>query len=260
MKHVGTRGDPKSVVALEQLTGYRNRLINADFSVNQRSVSGTVTLAAGQYGHDGFKGGASGCTYTFSTSNNVTTLTITAGSLQQVAEGLRLTGGAYVLSWTGTAQGRIAGGSYGASGVTASVTGGTNTTVEWGTGTLSYPQFEPGTTPTSTELVPTEKQIAACKRYYQAYWGASTGGATFAARGAPGGGNGIYFNTVLQVEMRAAPTATVVGSFTTNNCSQPVLNAATKNTITLVGNAAANGDAFFFSTSTSVGFTLSAEL
>ena len=238
----------------------RNRLINSDFSVNQRGASGTVALAAGAFGHDRWRAGSSGCTYTFSTTNNVTTITISSGSLQQVIEGARLDSGTHVLSWSGTAQGRVGSGSYGASGLTASVTGGTNTTIEFGIGTLTQPQFEPGTAATSPEKVDPEKNLAACKRFYQAYWGASTGGATFAARGAPGGGNGIYFNSVLQVEMRAAPTATVVGPFTTSNCGQPVLNAATKNTITLVGNCAANGDAYFFSTSTSVGFTLNAEL
>ena len=70
--------------------GFKNRIINGQLNINQRGVSGTVTLAAGAYGHDRFKGGASGCTYTFATSGNVTTLTISAGSLIQVIEGLNL--------------------------------------------------------------------------------------------------------------------------------------------------------------------------
>jgi hypothetical protein len=105
--------------------GFKNRLINAQLNINQRGVSGTVTLAAGAYGHDRFKGGASGCTYTFATSNNVTTLTISAGSLIQVIEGLNLESGTYVLSWSGTAQGKIGAGSFSATGVTGSITGGT---------------------------------------------------------------------------------------------------------------------------------------
>ncbi|MFN5350882.1 MAG: hypothetical protein ACK5A0_15345, partial [Polaromonas sp.] len=62
-------------------SGFKNRIINGQLNINQRGVSGTVTLAAGAYGHDRFKAGASGCTYTFATSANVTTLTITAGTL-----------------------------------------------------------------------------------------------------------------------------------------------------------------------------------
>jgi len=78
--------------------GVKNAIINGNFQINQRGVSGTVTLAAGAYGHDRFKAGASGCTYTFATSNNVTTLTISAGSLIQVVEGLNLYTDTYTLS------------------------------------------------------------------------------------------------------------------------------------------------------------------
>ena len=41
---------------------FKNRLINAQLLINQRGVSGTVTLSAGAYGHDRFKASASGCT------------------------------------------------------------------------------------------------------------------------------------------------------------------------------------------------------
>jgi hypothetical protein len=150
--------------------GFKNRLINGQLLINQRGVSGTVVLTAGSYGHDRFKAGASGCTYTFATSNNVTTLTITAGSLQQVIEGLNLESGTYVLSWSGTAQGRIAGGSYGASGaVNATVVGGTNTTVEFNAGTLSLPQLEKGSTATSFDYRPYSTELALCQRYLPAY-------------------------------------------------------------------------------------------
>jgi len=145
--------------------GFKNRLINAAGLINQREVSGTVTLAAGVYGHDRFKAGASGCTYTFSTSGNVTTFTIAAGSLVQVIEGLNLETGTYCLSWAGSAQAKIASGAFAASGVTATITGGTNTSVEFGTGTLALPQFERGTTATAFDyrLYPTE--LALCQRY-----------------------------------------------------------------------------------------------
>ncbi|HEY8606636.1 MAG TPA: hypothetical protein VIM12_05920 [Noviherbaspirillum sp.] len=121
-----------------------NVLINSNFGENKRAVSGTVTLAAGAYGHDRWKAGAAGCTYTFSNSGGVTTLNITAGSLIQVIEGEQLHTGTHVLCWTGTAQGKIGAGSYSSSGVTASVAGGTNLNVEFGTGTLSCPHLRPG--------------------------------------------------------------------------------------------------------------------
>lgn len=145
--------------------GFKNLLINSKFNINQRGVTGTVTLAAGAYGHDRWKAGSGGCTYTFSTTAGVTTLTITAGTLLQVIEGNNLLSGNHVLSWTGTATGRIATGGYAASPVTGTVTGGTNTSIEFGTGTLSQPQFEAGANPSRFENRPISVELALCQRY-----------------------------------------------------------------------------------------------
>lgn len=150
-----------------QLAGNRNKIINGNFNINQRSVSGTVNLSAGAYGHDRFKAGASGCTYTFSTSGNVTTITISSGTLQQVIEGINIETGTYVLSWFGTAQGKINSGSYGASGaVTASLTGGSNQTIEFNTGTLTLIQLEKSATATPFENRLYGTELALCQRYY----------------------------------------------------------------------------------------------
>ena len=156
----------------------KNKLINGNFGINQLVVSGTVTLAAGAYGHDGWKAGASGCTYTFAASNNVTTLTISAGSLIQVADGQNLQSGTHVLSWSGTAQGRIDGGIYGASGaVTATAVGGTNMTCEWGTGTLSLTQLEEGSLASRFDFRDDEQRR--CQRYYRtSYNGVAAGSAS----------------------------------------------------------------------------------
>lgn len=144
----------------------RNYIINGGFQINQRGVSGTVTLSAGAYGHDRWKAGASGCTYTFATSGGVTTITISAGSLQQVIEGANLETDTYTLSWGGTAQGKIGGaGSYGASGISASVTGGSNLTIEFNTGTLSKVQLERGSQATDFENRHYAHEEVLCLRY-----------------------------------------------------------------------------------------------
>lgn len=148
--------------------GFRNIVHNAEFVINQRTVSGTVSLSAGAFGHDRWKAGASGCTYTFATSNGLTTLTITAGSLQQVIEDKSVPPGTntMVMSWSGTAQGKIGAGSYSASGVSASVAGGSNLTIEFGTGTLTKVQLELGTSVTPFDRRPYGLEDFLCKRFY----------------------------------------------------------------------------------------------
>jgi hypothetical protein len=179
----------------------RNKIINGNFAVNQRAVSGTVTLSAGAYGHDRFKAGASGCTYTFATVANVTTLTISAGSLQQVIEGNNLLSGTHVLSWAGTAQGKIDGGSYAASGVTGTATGGTNLTVEFGTGTLSKVQLEQGSAVSLFEMKPAGVESVLCKRYFNV----QVMHAQMASAGYGQGGGWMWY---FPITMRAVPTIT----------------------------------------------------
>lgn len=150
----------------------RNKIINGAFGINQRGyVSGAATTA-GQYTLDRWKvTGTQGVT--FATVNNKTTVTIPSGqTLQQVIEGLNLQSGTYVLSWEGTAQGRIAGGAYGTSGgVTASITGGTNTAIEFNAGTVSNVQLEIGTVATPFEHRPYGVELALCQRYFETgFW------------------------------------------------------------------------------------------
>lgn len=175
----------------------KNKLINGNFAVNQRVVAGTVVLAAGVYGHDRWKAGASGCTYTFATSLGVTTITITAGSLQQVIEGGDLFSAVHTLSWAGTAQGKIGAGSYSASGITSSVTGGANLTIEFNTGTVSKVQLEVGSVATPFEHRPYGQELALCQRYYWKIADLGIGVASIAGDG---------FCLKFPVTMRATPT------------------------------------------------------
>ena len=147
----------------------RSAIINGNFGINQRAVSGTVSLAAGIYGHDRWKAGTGGCTYTFATSQNVTTITITAGTLVQVIEGVNLQSGSYILSWTGTATGRVDSGSYGASGTIGTAVGGTNQSIEFSTGTVSKVQYEPGTAITNFTQRQYQAELALCQRYLPAW-------------------------------------------------------------------------------------------
>ena len=161
--------------------GFKNRIINGGFTINQRGYVTNTSLTSGSYGHDRWKGGASNGTYTFtqgSTGVN-TTITITAGSIIQVIEGANLPeGGTYVLSWTGTAQGKIGSGSFGASGITGTITAGTNTNIEFNTGTCGNVQLEVGSTATSFDYRPYGTEFSLCERYFQKYNGNSVGTAS----------------------------------------------------------------------------------
>ena len=167
LNNTGVQFADGGVMSSTKQLGMQNRLHNALFNINQRAVSGTVNLAAGAYGHDRWKAGAGGCTYTFATVGNITTLTITAGTLQQVIEGANLESGTHCLSWTGTATARIDSGAYSTSGMTGTSVGGTNQTIEFSTGTLSLPQYEAGGNPSAFGYRPIGLEEIICKRYYQ---------------------------------------------------------------------------------------------
>jgi hypothetical protein len=184
--------------------GFKNRIINGGFIINQRSyVSGTA-LTSGTYGHDRWKAGTSGCTYTFTQGSLGvnTTITITAGSLQQVIEGCNLAeGGSYILSWTGTAQARFNGGTYGSSPLSVTgITAGTNTTIEFNTGTVNSVQLEVGAISTGYDYRPYATELFLCQRYYE------YGSSLFSGYGAGSASVGSQYS--FKATKRVAPTVT----------------------------------------------------
>lgn len=190
-----------------QLAGLRNRIINGNFGVNQRTYVSGAAVGTGLYGHDRWKMAASADTYTFSTTANVTTVTIPASKvLRQVIEGLNLESGTYTLSWDGTAQGKIGAGSYGTSGITGVIVGGTNTTIEFGPGTVSKVQLEFGSTATVFEQRPIGMELALCQRYYyRVFPNAVSAQLTTAGNSSS---TTVAFGFVsFPTEMRIAPTA-----------------------------------------------------
>lgn len=217
---------------------------NSGFRVNQRAVSGTVTLGASAYGHDRWKAGASGCTYTFAKSNGVTTLTISAGSLLQVVDGEELRTGTYTLSWTGTAQGKIGAGSYSASGVNGSVSGGTNVNIEFNTGTLSQVQFEPGASPTAYNVIDQTDELLTCQRYLPVTDCASLAGHSFGVASA-------YFSPQFRIPARVVPTGltltSAIGSYSVTDLTFTYLSLSA----VTFNRAAIGGGGFSVTTSTS---------
>ena len=198
-----------------------NRIINGNFAINQRvQVSGTA-IGAGSYGHDRWKAGASGCTYTFTAGLPDTTVTITAGTLTQVIEAGMIEGGVYTLSWTGAAQARVyqgtPTGAYAAGPLTtASLLAGVNAIVEFNAGTLTRVKLEIGSVATPFNRQSLAKSMADCQRYYQI-------GMLYLYLGNMGGN----FQTAVNLSgaMRAAPTLVKL-SDTSSNISGLTLNYA----------------------------------
>lgn len=211
-----------------QLAGMRNKIINGGFKVNQREyVSGAATVV-GQYTLDRWKV-TSTAGITFSTTDNKTTVSIPAGqTLQQVIEGLNIQSGTYVLSWEGTAQARIGTGSYGASGsVKSTITGGTNTTVEFSAGTVANVQFELGDAPTVFEQRPIASEVAECLRYYQRYVDLIVSGI------APDTGLRDIYTSFALPTMRATPTVGLTTNSYTNSNGAVIISRNTPNHLRL---------------------------
>ena len=211
---------PDSSTQASSQVGMKNRIIDGGFILNQRGYVSGASLSAGTYAHDRWKAGSGGCTYTFTQGalGVNTTITITAGTLVQVIEGCNLAeGGTYVLSWTGTAQGRLNGGTYGASGsvVITGWTAGTNLNVEFNTGTLGNVQLEKGSTATSFDYRPYGTELALCQRYYEKSYEPSSVPGTVDGLGAAwcyvfistGTVNQMGINMAFRVTKRAQPTA-----------------------------------------------------
>jgi len=183
----------------------RNRLVNGDFRVNQRGYVSAATLAVGVFGFDRWKSNTAATTLPFPGAPQGQ-LVMLDGYVQQVIERAELPAGTYTLSWVGTAQGKIGGGSYASSGVTGTPAGGTNLNIEFNTGTLSLVQFEPGAIATPFERRPYGTELALCQRYYFKLLSPTVNQDPF------GLGQGLSATsgqilTFFPVTMRIAPTA-----------------------------------------------------
>ena len=156
--------------------GFRNVLINGEFRINQRGYTSASNLASGSYGFDRWKSSYTNTTLTFTSAVQGQIVTINSGgSIEQVIERENITAGTYILSWTGTATGRVYNTgatppSYAASPIVVTLDGLANVEVEFtasgGTQTLWKPQLEQNRQPTPFEQRPIGVELALCQRYY----------------------------------------------------------------------------------------------
>jgi hypothetical protein len=209
---------PSSYVNSALLKAGKNRIINGGFIVNQRGYASGTNLASGAYGFDRWKSGYTNTALTFTAGAQDTTVTIsTSGVLQQIIERANMPAGTYVLSWTGTATGRVynSGGTppaYAASPVLVTLNGSANVVVEFtasgGTRTLGTVQLERGTVPSPYEYRLIGEETALCLRYY--YRLSAVTATTTTGRLSPLGFQTSTTNTnipwIFPQKMRAVPT------------------------------------------------------
>ena len=201
---------------LGPLAGFRNRLINSAFGINQRGLTSGTALSSNSYGFDRWKAGTGGCNATFTGGQVFTTVTVGAGSsLVQVIEAGNIEGGTYTLSWSGTALGRVDAGAFLASPVTVTgLAAAVSHTVEFQVGTVLKPQFEPGDVASQWEIRSPATEQQMCDRYY------SQG--SFDWRGYGAAGATVAMQLDLPTAMRAAPSLALVG-VTNTNCGTNAL-------------------------------------
>ncbi len=129
-------------------TNTTNYVLNPNFTVNPRNVSGSIVKAAGAYGHAMWKGGSSGVTYSVAAG----VATVAAGSLVQVIEDPAVADpalpalGVMTMSWVGTATVKINGAAAASSPALFTHTSGA-ITIEVLPGTFSNPVLNVGAAP-----------------------------------------------------------------------------------------------------------------
>jgi len=155
---VSTNGGP--------LGGFRNLLINGNFSVNEWGyVSGTATTGANKYTLDRWRVVVSGQSITFVASGIGRIVTAPAGGVEQVIRGYNIRGGSYVLNWVGTATATV-NGTARTKGEVFTLPVNTDATIRLIGGTASEVQLEFGTVATAFEHRFPADELRLCKRFF----------------------------------------------------------------------------------------------
>ena len=217
-----TTNDIGGVTSINGAGYNKNIAINGGFTINQGAYVSGAVLAAGAYGHDQWKAGSGGGDYTFTQLASNTTITIAANkTLIQPIEDKGVLATRYVVSWTGTALGRVGVNSLTPSGtyvaspiVITGQTAGTVMSIEFGNGasagTLGSVMVEATTGSTPSAWTPYGGifggELQACQRHYYKFTNLPLG---------------LAFTTNLptatlsfKVPMRASPTLDAGATFT----------------------------------------------
>jgi hypothetical protein len=164
----GNAVDARNSLGIGSVFSFRNLVINGNFAFNQRAyASGVATTVANQYTLDRWRVVTSGQNVSFGAGTPDVTVTAPAGGIEQVIEGANIAGGAYTLSWTGTATATVNGAAVTNGGNTASLPANTNVTLRFSGGTVTRVQLELGTVATPFERRHQGIELTLCQRYYE---------------------------------------------------------------------------------------------
>jgi hypothetical protein len=133
-----------------------------------------------------------------------------------------------------------------------------------GTLVLGNVQLEKGSTATSFDQRAYGTELALCQRYYWPLRGTAATPSFIARNNAGAANQGPGLNIKFPQSMRAAPTATQVGSWTQTNTSggagPTTPSCFTTDYVTFYIDSAAAGDCYYYLNGTANGFNFSAEL
>ncbi len=155
-----------------------NIIINGNFTINQRSYTTGTNLASGAFGFDRWKSNYTNTSLTFTSAPQGQSVTISVdGVIRQIIERANVDAGTYVLSFSGTATGRIYNvgatpPSYAASPISFTADGLADVIVEFTavstTKTLSKVKLELGSTASAFVFCGGDiaGELAECQRYF----------------------------------------------------------------------------------------------
>jgi hypothetical protein len=143
----------------------QNLLYNSLGNINQRGyVSGTATTIANQYTIDRYRVVVSGQNLSFTASGNGFIKTAPAGGVEQVIEGINISGGNHAISWTGTATASV-NGTARTNGEVFNLPANTNAVVRFTSGTFQNEKVELGSAAAAVVDRPYGQEIDLCRRY-----------------------------------------------------------------------------------------------
>lgn len=203
--------------------GFKNRLINGDFSVVQRSFGGGA-LAAGAYGYDRWKADTSGANFSVASGR----ITLNSGTLVQIIEAPGLAGKTVTISVNAPSAavnvtvdgqtGTIAAGS-GQCGVSFTIAAGStgNITVKLGgVATFGQVQLAVESSASTFEWRPASVELSLCQRYYEKSYSQGVppgsigyGGANATGVGGVPAGSLGESTIVFKVTKRTIPSITI---------------------------------------------------